>query len=65
MEFAKLITEVVEHKKRAEYYKRLLSEVKRCILCLTRHDKKVEKHFERILDVLDKNGIKEFYYLNF
>ena len=65
MEFAKLISEVVEYKKQAEYYKRLLSDVKRTILCLTMHDKKAEQHFERILDVLDKNGIKEFYYLNF
>lgn len=58
--YEQAVRECVKYKTDAEYYKKLLTEVKCVILLYTDHHKEAEKNFERILKVLDDNKIKSF-----
>lgn len=58
--YEQAVHECVKYKTYAEHYKKLLTEVKLGILLYTAHNKEAEKHFERILKVLDDNKIKSF-----
>lgn len=65
MTYEQTVHECVKYKTQAEFYKKLLSETKLSITCFADHNDEAAKHFKPILDILNKNGIKDLYELNF
>lgn len=60
-----LICEIANLRTENQHLRKLLSEAKLTIKLATYHSEENQRHFSRILPILDANGVKAFFNLNF
>lgn len=60
-----LICEIANLRNENNHLKKLLSEAKLSIKLAADHNKENAEHFSRVLKLLDANGVKAFFHLNF
>lgn len=60
-----LICEIANLRAENNHLKKLLSEAKLTIKLAADHNEENARHFSRILPILDANGVKAFFHLDF